>query len=246
MAGTTWFTFSPATLIKSSEVNLNFDWLEGNLVPQTGGSATNGVYDLGASATKWRDLYLSNAFILGTTTMTSSDIGKVDASTIEVSGGTMRVKDSGISTAKIAASAVTSNTITAAGSAGGVGASTVASVAITVSANNSPVLISFGATINVSTVFFTLTTSYVLDMDLRLYRKNPDNSYTNLGGGNREIVVNTVGGSGGSYSFPAGINLVDNSASAGSILYVADVLANTGVLGAATGQHSLIAIELKR
>lgn len=102
MAGSAWNTFTPGTVIKSSEVNANFDWLEGSLAPMTGGNQTNGVYDLGTTTAAWRNLFLSNSIVLNGDTITS-----FDGATVEATNGVITVKTSGIGTSQIAANAVT-------------------------------------------------------------------------------------------------------------------------------------------
>jgi len=80
MAGSTWSVFSPATKAKSSEVNGNFDWIEGNIIPMNAGSATDAAYDLGAASTRWRHSYFSGrvnvpALGLSDTSFLSFDAG---------------------------------------------------------------------------------------------------------------------------------------------------------------------------
>lgn len=64
MAGSTWTAFAPQTKIRSSEVNANFDWIEGSLVPMNAGSKTNTIYDLGEASNRWRDLFLGQNIYL--------------------------------------------------------------------------------------------------------------------------------------------------------------------------------------
>lgn len=64
MAGTSWFSFSPNTRIRSSEVNANFDWLEGNLVPMSNGTEADSAYDLGTSSYKWDNAYINNVMAI--------------------------------------------------------------------------------------------------------------------------------------------------------------------------------------
>jgi hypothetical protein len=65
MAGTTWFDFTAGTKAKSSEVDANFDWLEGSIVPMNAGLETDAAYDLGRSTARWRDAYLSRKMFIG-------------------------------------------------------------------------------------------------------------------------------------------------------------------------------------
>ena len=97
MAGSTWHTFTPGTVAKSSEVNENFDWLEGSLAPMVGGSMTTAIYDLGTTTAAWRNLYLSGNIVLGGDTITS-----FDGTSIEATNGVVSVRTSGITAAKIA------------------------------------------------------------------------------------------------------------------------------------------------
>jgi hypothetical protein len=64
MAGTSWINFVANTKARADDVNHNFDWLEGSLVPMNSGSKTNGVYDLGENTYRWHNLYLSNNFYI--------------------------------------------------------------------------------------------------------------------------------------------------------------------------------------
>jgi len=66
MAGTTWKTFVPGTKIKSSEVNANFDWLEGSFVPMLNGAQVGSTYDLGTTTAMWRHAYISGNLYLDT------------------------------------------------------------------------------------------------------------------------------------------------------------------------------------
>lgn len=73
MAGTTWFTFTAGTKIRSSEVNSNFDWLEGSLAPMNGGSTTTAVHDLGSTTARWNNCYLATR-----TNITAPGVGDAD------------------------------------------------------------------------------------------------------------------------------------------------------------------------
>jgi len=59
MAGSSWNVFVPATKAKSSEVNANFDWIEGHIVPMNAGFQTDGTYDIGSATARWKDAYFS-------------------------------------------------------------------------------------------------------------------------------------------------------------------------------------------
>jgi len=58
MAGTSWPNLVAGQKAKASEIELKFDWLEGSLVPMSGGNKTNTAYDLGEFSYRWRDLYI--------------------------------------------------------------------------------------------------------------------------------------------------------------------------------------------
>lgn len=76
MAGTTWPVLVAGQKARASDVEAKFDWLEGHIVPMTGGNTTTGVYNLGTTTAKWKDLYLSNkvvadgGLVVGTITST--------------------------------------------------------------------------------------------------------------------------------------------------------------------------------
>jgi hypothetical protein len=59
MAGTSWPALVAGARARASDVEAKFDWLEGNIVPMSGGTATDSAYDLGTSAARWRSGYLS-------------------------------------------------------------------------------------------------------------------------------------------------------------------------------------------
>lgn len=65
MAGTSWPTLTAGQKAKASDVEAKFDWIEGNLMPMTGGNQTNGVYDLGSNTYNWRSGYFSSNFFIG-------------------------------------------------------------------------------------------------------------------------------------------------------------------------------------
>lgn len=63
MAGSSWPTFTQNTRTKASEVDLRFDWLEGDIVPQLAGIKADATYDLGLSTFRWRDIYASRQYL---------------------------------------------------------------------------------------------------------------------------------------------------------------------------------------
>lgn len=62
MSGSTWkdFTNTAAPIIDADEVNANFDWLEGHIVPQLAGTKTDSTYDLGETAYRFRQAYIDD------------------------------------------------------------------------------------------------------------------------------------------------------------------------------------------
>lgn len=80
MAGVSWPTLAAGSRARGSDVELKFDWIEGDLVPMLAGSKTTGAYDLGTSAFKWRSAYFSTrvnvpAIGLSDTSFISFDAG---------------------------------------------------------------------------------------------------------------------------------------------------------------------------
>lgn len=60
---------------KASEVEAKFDWLEGSLLPMSGGNLTNNAYDLGISGNAWRSTWTYS--INPTSTAGGISIGKL-------------------------------------------------------------------------------------------------------------------------------------------------------------------------
>lgn len=58
MAGSTWVTFSASTTASAAQVNSNFDWLEGDIVPMSNGALANGQFNLGTATAAFRAVYL--------------------------------------------------------------------------------------------------------------------------------------------------------------------------------------------
>jgi hypothetical protein len=63
MAGTVWPTLVAGARAKASEVESKFDWIEGDIVPMSGGTKTDATYDLGQSAFRFRDGYVSRQWL---------------------------------------------------------------------------------------------------------------------------------------------------------------------------------------
>lgn len=84
MAGTAWTAFVANTKARASQVNENFDWIEGSIVPMNAGSKTDAVYDLGESGNRWKDIHLSGNAEIGTVSLGTS------TNTVLFVGGTLR------------------------------------------------------------------------------------------------------------------------------------------------------------
>ena len=69
MAGTSWPSLVAGRKAKASEVESKFDWLEGSLVPMSGGSTTDGSYDLGSTTAQWNNCYVKTAYYLNGTNL---------------------------------------------------------------------------------------------------------------------------------------------------------------------------------
>jgi len=107
MAGTAWHNFSPLTKIYSSQVNENFDWMEGHIVPQSAGSQTDSIYDLGTTTNRWRNGYFSTLVTVGTNGALS--IGSTNSS-IDVSLQTVMRSDASTTQFGVARLVAHSNT----------------------------------------------------------------------------------------------------------------------------------------
>ena len=67
---TSYYSFSPLTAIKSSEVNTNFSNYRGHIIPidpSTATAATTMTYDLGSNDHAWRNVYAKGIHIYGDT-----------------------------------------------------------------------------------------------------------------------------------------------------------------------------------
>ena len=65
MGGSAWYAFTNDTgakteVINADEVNSNFDWSEGHIVPHLAGVTADSTYDLGEIAKRWRVAYLDS------------------------------------------------------------------------------------------------------------------------------------------------------------------------------------------
>jgi hypothetical protein len=62
----------------ASQVELKFDWMEGDIWPMKGGSTTTGVYNIGHASYQWKYGYFDN-IILNGVTMTSAIVNTPEA-----------------------------------------------------------------------------------------------------------------------------------------------------------------------
>ena len=82
MAGSSWPDLVAGRTAKASEVEAKFDWIEGDIVPQTGGNQTDSVYNLGTTGARWLGVYTrsinptstAGGVAIGTTTCDASAI----------------------------------------------------------------------------------------------------------------------------------------------------------------------------
>lgn len=94
MAGTTWNIFTPGARSKGSQVDANFDWIEGDFLPMAGGTKFSNTYDLGSASFTWRDAHIGRNLIGGsvtdfafTTTGVNIYVGSTSALDIRKTGG---------------------------------------------------------------------------------------------------------------------------------------------------------------
>ncbi len=74
MAGTSWPTLVPGAKAKATEVELKFDWLEGDLVAMSGGTKADITYDLGTGTFRWRYAYIGTSLLLGSASAVANTI----------------------------------------------------------------------------------------------------------------------------------------------------------------------------
>jgi len=95
MAGSTWPALTAGAKAKASEVEAKFDWLEGDIVPMSGGSKADATYDVGESSFRFRDgkfsRYVSAASGFGVGTVSPSTAFHV----VSGSGGEIRGERTG-------------------------------------------------------------------------------------------------------------------------------------------------------
>lgn len=85
MAGSTWPNLTAGKKARASDVESKFDWIEGALVPMSGGSKTNGAYDLGETGNRWATGYI-NHVIANTITVTTLSATSISVQTLVASG----------------------------------------------------------------------------------------------------------------------------------------------------------------
>lgn len=57
MAGSTWPSLTAGQPARAADVESKFDWIEGALMPMSGGAGTTGVHDLGTTTAVWNNIY---------------------------------------------------------------------------------------------------------------------------------------------------------------------------------------------
>lgn len=204
MSGSAWNTFATSALGVAARVNENFDWIEGDIVPINGsGTKTHNTYNFGSSTYRWKSGYFSNGIIINST----QTITSVDASTIEISAGVMRLKAGGIRGATAnsggsgreilpsttAAGDLRSNCATAmttSSSGGQVTGTTITAAALTTV--GTPVLVCGFAQFVVTSQ--NTTSSAKADIDLSIHRYNmATGSATSVAGGKLNWSENGLG-----------------------------------------------------
>lgn len=65
MAGSVWPLLLPGSKAKASDVENKFAWLEGDIVPMSGGTRADATYDMGSEPFRWRDGWFSRSLSLG-------------------------------------------------------------------------------------------------------------------------------------------------------------------------------------
>ena len=79
----TWPALTAGAKARASDVEAKFDWLEGHLWPQVGGTTTTGVFDLGGDGKSWRSLWATSinptttagGVAMFTTTVANASVG---------------------------------------------------------------------------------------------------------------------------------------------------------------------------
>lgn len=251
MSGTNWHSFSTGQLGRADQVNENFDWLEGHIVPMNGGTKQNILYSLGGSGQTWRSIHIGTALVIGA----SQTVASVDNVTMEVSSGAFRLKNGGIrgstansggsareiaqgtvSTPDLRTNAVYSPTLSASGS--GAAGTTITAVALTV--ENNPILVCGFVNMQVSGA----NPSADVDVDVLLVRHNmADATSTFVTGGKLNHTIFNVGIA--SMEMQTFRLAYIDQPGAGNFKYELRYTVNTG-LSITTSPYSLFMVELKR
>ncbi|HEA21477.1 hypothetical protein LCGC14_2989350 [marine sediment metagenome] len=91
MAGTTWAVLVAGAKAKAKDVNDNFDWIEGTIVPMNAGSKTDSVYDIGESANRWLNGYFDT--VHGGTSVKTNVLQKHTTSASQISTDSLSCDD---------------------------------------------------------------------------------------------------------------------------------------------------------
>lgn len=73
--GALWPTLRPLGTAAAADMTSKFEWLEGNILPQSGGALTASAYDIGSASYKWANGHFTN-IDLATATFTAAMVGK--------------------------------------------------------------------------------------------------------------------------------------------------------------------------
>lgn len=93
MSGTNWHSFYSGKKTSSTEMNDNFAWIQGDLLPFSSGVLADNTHDLGTFAAQWRTLHLSDSITIGGKRLTSAGIVGYG---IELTNGVLNVQTSAI------------------------------------------------------------------------------------------------------------------------------------------------------
>ncbi len=244
MSGTVWNSYSSFTLADADQVDENFDWLEGDLVPQNAGSLTDAVYDLGTSANSWRTAHLKTSLIIGGTTLS----GPADDSTLEFNSGNLRIKQLGVA----------GSTANSGGSARQIAQGTVSTpdirdnaVTMDQSSNNNPLGSgpSLIATVSITTFGFPVIVMLNAAADINTFAGTVADAVavvtrdgTNIDGNSNRARIGATLISTSTY-LPVSFAFIDIP-SAGGHTYKATIHVSSGTGGAPT--PNLLCMELKK
>lgn len=91
MAGSAFNTFVLSTTVSALQMNQNYQWIQGDLIPFSNASLTNNVYDLGSATKRWRNLFC-DSIILNSATISNP----FDTLRLTASNGTIYIPFGGV------------------------------------------------------------------------------------------------------------------------------------------------------